>query len=93
MKTMTRLWIGLAILIALSPLGLILPRVFKAGDAGGEKLSQIWSAPLPDYTIKGWGEKGPGYSSVAYIMSALAGIAAVSLLVFLIARILAKRGD
>lgn len=36
MKITTKLWIGLALLIALSPLGLILPEHFKAGAAWGE---------------------------------------------------------
>lgn len=36
MKTTTKLWICLAILIILSPLGLILPEYFKAGAAWGE---------------------------------------------------------
>jgi cobalt/nickel transport protein len=36
MKTVTKLWIGLCILALLSPLGLILPEHFKAGDAWGE---------------------------------------------------------
>ena len=36
MKTTTKLWIGLAVLCVLSPLGLILPDHFKAGSAWGE---------------------------------------------------------
>ncbi|MCM8762823.1 MAG: PDGLE domain-containing protein [Candidatus Omnitrophica bacterium] len=36
MKVTTKLWIGIGILILLSPLGLILPERFKAGDAWGE---------------------------------------------------------
>ena len=36
MKTSTKSWIGLAVLAALSPLGLILPDHFKAGAAWGE---------------------------------------------------------
>jgi len=36
MKLITRFWIGIAILIAVSPLGLILPEHFKAGSAWGE---------------------------------------------------------
>jgi hypothetical protein len=36
MKITTKLWIGLGILIILSPLGLILPEHFKAGSAWGE---------------------------------------------------------
>jgi hypothetical protein len=36
MKTTTKLWIGLAVLCLLSPLGLILPDKFKSGSAWGE---------------------------------------------------------
>ena len=36
MKITSKLWIGIAILIAVSPLGLILPKYFKAGSAWGE---------------------------------------------------------
>ena len=36
MKVAMKLWIGLAILIVLSPMGLILPGHFKAGSAWGE---------------------------------------------------------
>ena len=36
MKITTKFWIGLAILIILSPIGLILPEHFKAGSAWGE---------------------------------------------------------
>lgn len=36
MKIMAKLWIGIGVLILLSPLGLILPEYFKAGDAWGE---------------------------------------------------------
>ncbi|KPK97953.1 MAG: cobalamin biosynthesis protein [Omnitrophica WOR_2 bacterium SM23_72] len=36
MKTTTKLWIGIGILILLSPLGLFLPERFKAQDAWGE---------------------------------------------------------
>lgn len=35
-KFQKRLWYGLAILAVFSPLGLILPQKFKAGDAWGE---------------------------------------------------------
>ena len=36
MRTTAKLWIGIGILALLSPLGLILPERFKAGDAWGE---------------------------------------------------------
>ena len=35
-RSQKRLWIGLIILALLSPLGIILPETFKAGDAWGE---------------------------------------------------------
>ena len=36
MKLQNKLWIGLGILILISPLGLFLPEYFKAGSAWGE---------------------------------------------------------
>ncbi len=36
MKITTKLWIGIAVLIVLSPLGLLLPEYFNANDAWGE---------------------------------------------------------
>jgi len=36
MKILTKLWIGLGVLIILSPIGIILPEHFKAGSAWGE---------------------------------------------------------
>ncbi len=87
MKTARKLWIGILVLAVLSPLGILFP------SQGLEKLSNLWHAPMQDYSLRGWEEKGQGYSNFAYIASALAGIAAVSLLVFLIGRLLAKRGD
>ena len=36
MKLITKCWVGLAVLVALSPLGLLLPEHFKAGSAWGE---------------------------------------------------------
>jgi cobalt/nickel transport protein len=36
MKTINKLWIGIIVLIILTPVGLILPEHFKAGSAWGE---------------------------------------------------------
>ena len=111
MKITTKLWIGLAILAILSPLGLLLPEHFKAGAAWGEwgideiqkltgyvpyglkKLSTLWNAPIPDYAFKGWDEKGLAHLSIAYIVSAILGIAIIIILVMIIGRLLAKRGE
>ncbi|MDD5427666.1 MAG: PDGLE domain-containing protein [Candidatus Omnitrophica bacterium] len=111
MKTVTKFWIGIAVLIILSPLGLIMPEHFKAGAAWGEwgademvslvgyipngleKLSGLWSAPLPDYAFKGWEEKGLPDLSLAYIISAIVGIGITVLAVFLIGKMLTKKDN
>ena len=109
MKTTTKLWFGLGILIILSPLGLFLPEHFKAGDAWGEwgtdsvkelvgyipqgleKLSSLWSAPIPDYAFKGWEEKPLMGLSIAYIASALIGIFVCVVAVFLLGKFLSRK--
>jgi cobalt/nickel transport protein len=109
MKTITKLWVGLIVLIALSPLGLFLPEHFKAGDAWGEwggdavkeltgyvprgleKLSALWSAPIPDYAFKGWEEKPLASLSIAYIVSAAIGILACAGVAFLLGKFLSKK--
>ncbi len=111
MKTTAKLWIGVVILILLSPLGLALPEYFKAGDAWGEwgldsineyagyipqgleKLSSLWSAPIPDYAFKGWEEKGLSSLSFAYIASAVIGIGILVMVVLPLGRMLARRED
>jgi len=111
MKITTKLWVGIAVLILLSPIGLIIPEHFKAGSAWGEwgademqklvgyipqcleKLSSLWNAPMPDYAFKGWEEKGLPYLSLAYIISAVAGIAITVILMLFIGKMLAKKGE
>jgi uncharacterized membrane protein len=106
MKITTKLWIGLAVLALLSPLGLILPEHFKAGSAWGEwgsdemqklvgyipqgleKLSSLWSAPMPDYAFKGWEEKGLLQLSFAYVISAIVGILVIVLVIMAIGKLL-----
>ncbi|MDD5436581.1 MAG: PDGLE domain-containing protein [Candidatus Omnitrophica bacterium] len=111
MKVATKLWIGLTILIILSPLGLILPEHFKAGSAWGEwgaeemqglvgyipqgleKLAGLWNAPIPDYAFKGWEDKGLPRLSLAYIISAVAGVGITVIVVSLIGKMLAGKED
>jgi cobalt/nickel transport system permease protein len=77
------LWIGLAVLIAFTPIGLLAP-----GTAWGEwganelaslglsfipkglqQLSGLWSAPMPDYDVPALGN-----ANAAYLLSAVVGI-------------------
>ncbi len=110
MKITTKLWIGLGVLILLSPLGLLLPEHFKAGAAWGEwgideikrlvgyvpkgleKLAPLWNAPLSDYAVKGWEGKGLSHLSLAYIISAVLGIAVTVGASLLVGKLLTKKG-
>ena len=56
MKTITKLWIGLGVLILCSPLGLILPEYFKSGDVLTLNNSKVFPARLYG-TKKGSGGK------------------------------------
>ena len=107
-STVKKLWLGLAVLGILSPLGLILPDSFKAGSAWGEwgpdeiekmlgyvpqgmkKLAEFWSAPMPDYDFKGWDKLGLGMQSIAYIVSAVVGIALIVAVTMLLGKIVTK---
>jgi len=60
---------------------------------GLEKLSSLWNAPLPDYAFKGWEEKGLSHLSMAYIVSAVVGIAVTVIAVLFIGKLLARKGD
>ena len=81
MKTITKLWFFIVVLIILTPLGIILPRYFRSGPAfGEEKVSSFWNAPMPDYG-HGW----PGY-----IISAILGVAVIAGLVFVAGKIAKK---
>jgi cobalt/nickel transport protein len=97
-KTTVKLWIGIGILALLSPLGLLLPERFKAGPAWGEwdlgnRLSRLWSAPIPDYAFKGWEAKGMPCLSLAYMICAGIGILVTALIVLWIAKLLVKKGS
>ena len=107
--TIRKLWLGLAMLAILSPIGIILPAAFKAKDAWGEwdavslqrmlgyvpsgmrKIAGLWQAPFPDYTVGGGEGSGIILQSLAYIGSALIGIAAVFLFIRLWSRYFAEK--
>ena len=102
-KLPAKLWIGLAVLALLSPLGIYLPAKFAAGAAWGE-----WGADeiksLIGYLPKGlekfsalWSAPLPDYAfkgggrNAAYIISALLGIALCVLATVIIGRFCAKK--
>ena len=80
MKITTKFWIGLGVLIVLSPLGLLLPEHFKAGSAWGE-----WGAremrELVGYIPKGleklsslWNAPIPDYAFKGWEEKSLASL-------------------
>ncbi len=102
-----KLWIGLGILILLTPIGLLLPRFFHAGGAWGE-----WEASgikeIAGYLPEGmkklsdiWSAPFSGYefggwdkgvkSYVGYILSGILGVAIVVAVAYILGKIL-KRG-
>jgi len=92
MRIINKLWIGIGVLIILSPLGLLLPEHFKAGGAWGEdKLLSLWSAPFPDYVFKGWKGKPIASLSFAYILSAVIGALVCVIVVLILAKLLSKK--
>lgn len=92
----------------LTPVGIVLPRLFNAGAAWGEwgvdkleellgytpqglkKLSDLWKAPVPNYSFSG--RDSMMLQIVSYIGSGVLGVLAVGLVVFLITRLMAKNG-
>jgi len=68
MKLITKLWIGLACLVVLSPLGLIIPDHFKAGSAwgewGGDEMKELVGyVPLGFEKLAGlWNSPMPDYA-------------------------------
>jgi cobalt/nickel transport system permease protein len=93
------LWIGLAALALLSPLGLLaagtawgewateeLQDLYGSVPEGLERFSNIWSAPLPDYSLPLLEN-----ATLGYIISAVAGIAILVAIIVLLGRTLATR--
>jgi hypothetical protein len=103
-KEYKNLWIGLIVLIILSPLGIIIPAKFNADSAWGEWSSgeiknMIGFVPKEMKKLEGiWNAKIPDYnfprwnglvfSSLGYILSAIIGAVVIIVLCYLIGKIL-----
>lgn len=95
--------IGIAVLVILAPIGLVSTGTAwgewgtdeiqaKLGyvPSGLERLSQVWKAALPDYSIPGL-NKGIFHSSLGYILSAIVGIIFISMVIFISSRFVSGR--
>jgi hypothetical protein len=108
MNKIKKLWIGIGILIVLSPLGIIIPKWFGAEGAWGEwgldqiervagfvpagmkRLAANWKAPLVGYRVSNQ-SNGLAGISFGYFITAIIGVAFTAGLMYLIARLLARR--
>ena len=92
LSTWRGLWIGLAVLVVATPLGLLAPGT-AWGEWGAEglanlglsfipaglaRLSSLWSAPMPDYDMAALGN-----ANLAYILSAVVGILVTVIVIWL----------
>jgi len=57
--------------------------------SGLERLSSLWSAPMPDYALPGIGESMTA-ASAAYILSAVIGVVICAGLLYIIGKRIAK---
>ncbi len=104
-NTEKKLWIGLAILIVLTPLGLLAEGT-AFGEWGPEELlkevgyvptgveqgGNLWHSMFPDYTVAGF-EGSFLHSSIGYILSAVIGIALIYIITIGLGKIIAKREE
>ncbi|MBI3989155.1 MAG: cobalamin biosynthesis protein [candidate division NC10 bacterium] len=102
MKSLWKLWIGLGLLILLTPLGLLARGTTWGEWAGGElkkmlgfipeglaTLENFWKAKLAGYTLPGW--NSPVLSALGYLLSAAVGVGVVIGLMFLLGRFLSTK--
>ena len=104
-KFQKKLWMGIGILALLSPIGIILPEKFKAGDAWGEwgthELSRMGLKAIPsglENLSTLWGAPLSGYNlpvlgntNLGYVLSALTGIVIIGLISWLFTLLLTTK--
>jgi hypothetical protein len=101
-KIVRNLTIGLIVLMILAPLGLLavgetfgewgsdeLQEKLGYVPTGLEELSDLWSAPLPDYAFPN-GDESMSMLSVAYILSAIIGVVVGGGILYFVGKKVAK---
>jgi cobalt/nickel transport protein len=102
-----RILIVLIILCLITPLGILVPMYFNAGDAWGEwsaqtlkdligyvpeglaRYSDVWKAPLSDYTLNA-GDKSAAHQSGFYIVSGIAGATLTYIVMLILSRLIVR---
>ena len=108
-KLQKKILIILLLLCLITPVGILLPMFFNAGDAWGEwsaqtvkelvgyvpqgleRYSDVWEAPLPDYTINSE-DTSVVHQSGYYIVSGIIGATVTYVVMLLISRLIVKSG-
>jgi cobalt/nickel transport protein len=108
-KLQKKILIILLFLCLITPVGILLPVFFDAGDAWGEwsaqtvkdligyvpqglaKYSDVWEAPLPDYTINSK-DTSVVHQSGYYIVSGVIGATVTYVIMLLITKLIVKSG-
>jgi cobalt/nickel transport protein len=108
-KLQKKILIVLLLLCLITPVGILLPMFFNAGDAWGEwsaqtvkdligyvpqglaKYTDVWKAPLPDYTINN-GDTSVVHQSGYYIVSGIIGATLTYVVMLLITKLIVRRG-
>ena len=105
-----KILIILLFLCLITPVGILLPMYFDAGDAWGEwsahtikdligyvpqgleKYSNVWTAPIPDYTLNE-NDISVVHQSGYYIVSGIVGATVTYIVMLLISRFIVKDGE
>jgi cobalt/nickel transport protein len=106
-KLQKKILIFLLLLCLITPLGILLPMFFNAGDAWGEwsaqtlneligyvpaglaKYSELWKAPIPDYTFIS-SDKSVIHQSGFYIVSGIFGATLTYVVMLVISKIIVR---
>jgi cobalt/nickel transport protein len=104
-----KILIILLLLCLITPVGILLPMYFNAGDAWGEwsaqtvkdligyvpqglaKYSNVWEAPLPDYTINSK-DASVVHQSGYYVVSGLIGATVTYVVMLFISKLIVRSG-
>ena len=106
-KLQKKILIVLLLLCLITPIGILLPMLFNAGDAWGEwsaqtlkeligyvpqglaKYSNLWNAPILDYSINST-DKSMVHQSGFYIVSGILGATLTYIVMLFIVRLITK---
>ena len=58
---------------------------------GLARMANLWRAPAPDYAPPGWEDRPLAHESLAYILSAVVGLAVTGALIWVLAWLLVRR--